>query len=216
MSLTILICVHSVNEFYDLLLNKALNSLSNQTYKDFKTLIVLDECWVNTKIMIESSNFDLKITTIENPKKNGLWKAKNIGLSLVDTEWVGFLDGDDLLDSTKIETQMNYIESNYVDFLGTHRQHIDTYDDSKVHNCDFDVNSFITHSEIENKLPTENILTHGSMIIRKKCLDDLNGYQDIRGMEDWDLWKRAMNKGYKFYQIPERLYKYRIGTSTKR
>ena len=53
-------------------------------------------------------------------------------------------------------------------------------------------------------------------LIRKKCLDELKGYNDIRGMEDWDLWKRAMSKGYKFYQIPERLYLYRTNTSVIR
>jgi hypothetical protein len=54
------------------------------------------------------------------------------------------------------------------------------------------------------------------MLMRKKCLDELKGYNDIRGMEDWDLWKRAMSKGYKFYQIPERLYLYRTNTSVIR
>ena len=64
----------------------------------------------------------------------------------------------------------------------------------------FDENENITHLEIETKLPVENILMHGSMIIRKECLDNLGGYRDIRGSEDWDLWKRAMSKGYRFYQ----------------
>ena len=217
MTLTILICVHSINEFYDSLLKRALISLSNQTYKNFKTLIILDECWVNTKPMIETSNFDLDLTIVEKDKRNGLWSAKNLGISLIDTEWVGFLDGDDLYLPTKIERQIEYLnKNNDIDFIGTHRQHIDAHDDTKIHNSDFDVNSYITHSEIENKLPTENILTHGSMLMRKKCLDELKGYNDIRGMEDWDLWKRAMSKGYKFYQIPERLYLYRTNTSVIR
>ena len=214
--LTILICVHSVNEFYDSLLKRALISLSQQTYKNFKTLIVLDECWGNTKTMIESLDFDLRIKIVENSKKNGLWYVKNIGLSIIDTEWVGFLDGDDLYSPKKLEMQINYIENNYVDFLGTHRQHIDSHNDTKMHHCDFDANSYITHLEIETKLPVENILTHGSMIIRKECLDNLGGYKDIRGLEDWDLWKRAMSKGYRFYQIPERLYQYRVNTSVGR
>jgi glycosyltransferase involved in cell wall biosynthesis len=217
MTLTILICVYSVNEFYDSLLKRALISLSNQTYKNFKTLIILDECWANTKPMIESSDFDLNLTIVEKDKRNGLYSAKNLGLSLIDTEWVGFLDGDDLYLPTKIEKQLTYLENNNdIDFIGTHRQHIDAHNDDIMCHNDFDVNNYITHSEIENKLPTENILTHGSMIIRKKCLDELNGYNDIRGMEDWDLWKRAMSTGYKFYQIPERLYLYRTNTSVIR
>ena len=217
MKLTILICVHSINEFYDSLLNRALISLSNQTYKNFKTIIVLDECWSKTKEMINSSNYDLDLTVLIKDKKEGLSYAKNFGLQYVDTEWVGFLDGDDLYLPTKIERQLEYLNNNQdIDFIGTHRQYVDAHDDTKIRNSNFDVNSYITHSEIENKLPTENILTHGSMLIRKRCLDELNGYNNIRGMEDWDLWKRAMSKGYKFYQIPERLYIYRTNTSVIR
>ena len=217
MTLTILICVHSTNDFHDSLLNKALQSLINQTYKDFKTLIVLDQCWDKTKELILSSDYDLDLKMVIKDKKEGLSYAKNFGLQHINTEWVGFLDGDDLYLPSKIETQVNYINNNDVDFLGTHRFHIGPHDDNNTRNGDFnDVNKYITHSEIEFALPYENILTHGSMMVRKKCLDELGGYNDVRGMEDWDLWKRAMNKGYRFYQIPERLYKYRENTSVHR
>ena len=64
MTLTILICVHSTNNFNDELLNKSILSLVNQTYKKFKTVIVLDECWSNTKEMITSSNYDLDLTIL--------------------------------------------------------------------------------------------------------------------------------------------------------
>lgn len=213
---TVLICVHSINYNYDFLLIKSLKSLEEQTYKNFKTLVVLDECWSNTQEIITRANFNLDIEILKKNKKSGLGDAKNFGISLIDTEWVAFLDGDDLYLPKKLELQINYIKNNYVDFLGTHRQHIDSHDDTKLHKNDFDFRDYITHIEIQNKLPTENILTHGSMLIRKKCLDNLDGYKNIRGYEDWDLWKRAMDKGYKFYQIPERLYLYRVGTSNVR
>ena len=217
MRLTVLVCVHITNEFHDLLLNKALQSLVNQTYKDFKTLIVLDQCWDKTKELISSFDYDLDLEILIKDKKEGLSYAKNFGLQHINTEWVGFLDGDDLYLPSKIESQVNYINNNDVDFLGTHRFHIGPHDDNNTRNGDFnDVNKYITHSEIEFALPYENILTHGSMMIRKKCLDELGGYNDVRGMEDWDLWKRAMNKGYRFYQIPERLYTYRENTSVAR
>ena len=84
MTLTILICVHSTNEMYDILLNKSLISLVNQTYKKFKTIIVLDECWSKTKEMILSSNYDLDLTILTKDKKQGLAYAKNFGLQYVE------------------------------------------------------------------------------------------------------------------------------------
>ena len=216
MMLTILICVHSINEFYDMLLNKSILSLVNQTYKNFKTIIVLDECWSKTKEMINSSNYDLDLTVLIKDKKEGLSYAKNFGLQYVDTEWVGFLDADDLYLPTKLEQQVNYIQNNDVDFLGTHCWNINSTDDNNLFPSCFDNNHNITHLDISNKISTENILTHGSMLIKKQSIIDLGGYQDVRGMEDWDLWKRAINNGYKFHQLPERLYTYRLNTSVAR
>lgn len=215
-SLTVLICVHSKNDFHDLLLLKSLKSLGNQTFKDFKTIIVLDECWDKTNKMILSSNYDLNLTILTKNKKEGLSYAKNFGIRHIDTEWIGFLDADDLYLPTKLEQQVNYIENNEVDFLGTHCWNINGNDDDNLFPSCFNNFHNITHSDISNKIFTENILTHGSMLIKKNSIIDLGGYQNIRGMEDWDLWKRAINKGYKFHQLPERLYVYRLNTSVTR
>jgi len=211
-SLTILICVHSTNDFYDMLLNKALVTLVNQTYKNFKTMIVLDECWGKTKEMIESSNYDLEITILSKDKKQGLANAKNYGISHVDTEWIGFLDGDDMYMPTKIEKQINYINNNNVDFLGTKAWYINNLDEETY--LDLGSASFReTHEDIKNHIFNGNVLTHGSMMIKKTCLTELGGYHDVRGLEDWDLWKRGITNNFKFYQIPEQLYIYRMGTS---
>lgn len=215
-SITILICVHSNNDFHDSLLFKSLKSLENQTFKNFKTLIVLDECWDKTNKMILSSNYDLNLTILTKNKKEGLAYAKNFGIRHIDTEWIGFLDADDLYLPTKLEQQVNYIGNNEVDFLGTHCWNINGNDDENLFPSCFNNFHNITHSDISNKIFTENILTHGSMLIKKNSIIDLGGYQNIRGMEDWDLWKRAINKGYKFHQLPERLYVYRLNTSVTR
>jgi glycosyltransferase involved in cell wall biosynthesis len=217
MTLTILICVHSTNEFHDMLLNKSILSLVNQTYKNFKTIIVLDECWNKTKEMIDSSNYDLDLTILTRDKKEGLSYTKNFGLQYVDTEWVGFLDADDLYLPTKLERQVNYIKNNDVDFLGTKSWYINNLNETNLFSSWYLTNEETpfceSHEDIKNKLFTSNVLTHGSMLVRKECLDNLSGYQDIRGMEDWDLWKRGMSNNFKFHQLQDKLYIYRKGTS---
>lgn len=213
---TVLICVHSTNYNYDFLLMKSLKSLENQTYKNFKTLIVLDECWVNTKKIITHTNFDLDIEIKEKNKKSGLGDAKNFGLSFVETDLVAFLDADDLYCQDKLEKQLKFINNNDVDFLGTQSWNIMKNDEQELIESCFSLGTNETHDEISKNIYQENFLTHGSMMIKKTCLDKLGGYRDIKGTEDWDLWKRAIQEGFKFYQLQERLYIYRIGTSTIR
>ena len=196
MTLTILICVHSTNEFNDKLLNKSIQSLINQTYKDFKTVIVLDECWDKTLEMITSSNYDLDLTILTRDKKQGLSYAKNYGLYHINTEWVGFLDADDLYLPTKLEEQVNYIVNNQVDFLGTKSWYIDGLNEENLYPnwylTNEDTSFCENHENIKSKIFESNVLTHGSMLVRKECINVLNGYQDVRRMEDCDLWKRAI------------------------
>jgi glycosyltransferase involved in cell wall biosynthesis len=216
-NLTVLICVHSNNERYDSLLLKSLKSLENQTYKNFKTLIVLDECWEQTKKIIQEKNLNLEIQIEEKNKKNGLSEAKNFGLSFIETDLVSFLDADDLYIETKLEKQINFLTENPdIDFLGTQSWNIINDNENNLIESCFVLGTYENHLDIENRIFQQNVLTHGSMLIKKKCLDKLNGYYDVKGMEDWDLWKRAINKGFKFHQIQERLYIYRLGTSIAR
>ena len=214
--ITVLICVHSKNEQNDKFLSEALLSLDSQTYKDFKTIIVLDECWDETKSMLEAIEMNINFSVIERDKKEGLAYAKNYGLSFVDTEYIAFLDADDLYEPTKLEKQVNFIKDNDVDFLGTHASNINTSRrEIKTPSC-FDVNSYNKHEEIVNKLLHENCLTHGSMLIKMEALKELGYYNHVVGAEDWDLWKRAAKAGYKFHQLPERLYVWCAGSSVAR
>jgi glycosyltransferase involved in cell wall biosynthesis len=215
-SLTVLICVHSKNNFHDSLLLKSLESLEKQTFKNFKTLIVLDECWDNTEQKILNENLSLNLVIKKKNIKNGLSNAKNFGLSFVDTSLVSFLDADDLYIENKIEKQINFFEKNNVDFLGTQAWNINGVDEENFFESCFKIGENETHEQIKNKIFFENCLTHGSMMIKMESLKLLNFYRNITGMEDWDLWKRAVEHGYKFYQIQERLYVYRLNTSVTR
>tara|TARA_R110001632_G_scaffold101323_2_gene208911 strand:+ start:1232 stop:1882 length:651 start_codon:yes stop_codon:yes gene_type:complete len=215
--ITVLICVHSMNELHDKFLSDALFSLRSQTYKDFKTIIVLDECWDKTKKVVEEIKFDKDtLLVIERDKKEGLAYAKNYGLSFVDTEYVAFLDADDLYEPTKLEKQAEFIKDNDVDFLGTQHSDITTTDRITKYTSPFYHTTYTTHDDIVNALPTQNILTHGSMLIKTKALKELGYYNHVKGVEDWDLWKRAAKAGYKFHQLPERLYIWCEGSSVAR
>ena len=213
MTLSILICVHSKDSNHDNLLLEALESLNNQTYKNFEVFIVFDECWNNTSIIKDV--YDFKITRLYHEKKEGLSAAKNFGLKHITSEWIGFLDADDLYMSTKLEMQVNFIQKNNVDFLGTQAFNKFQGQRNLFDSC-FKLGVYETHEQIKFRLKDENILTHGSMLIRKSCFDELKGYNNVKGMEDWDLWRRAIQKGYIFHQLQQRLYVYTIGSSVAR
>lgn len=222
-SLSILICVHSVSKDNDFFLMDALKSLINQTYKNFKLILVLDACHVNTKKMVKSffcNRNDFNVLIKEKNTKEGLAVAKNYGLSFVNTEYVAFLDADDLYEPTKIEKQIKFLQKNDVDFLGTQAWNILAWRrdvNTKYPSC-FRTFWYNTHEQIEKAIFTSNPLTHGSMMIKMSSLKHLNFYRDFRprGYEYWDLWKRGFKAGFRFHQLPERLYVWCGGSSVRR
>jgi len=215
--LSILLCAHCPNANYDDLIVKAISSIYEQSYKDYKLFIVLDECWDGTLSKVKDVITPDTEIIIRN-KKEGLARAKNAGLERINTEYVAFLDADDEYLPGKLEKQMNFVENNSVDFLGT----LSTIKDvrkgiPKFFPSGIPVGQYETHEQISNTIGyNQNVMTHGSMLIRKKALDELGGYNDVRGREDWDLWKRAISSGYKFHQLQERLYMLTMGTSVER
>lgn len=216
-TISVLICVHSQDAEHDALLQRSLESLVRQTFDGFQTVIVMDECWEYTRGIVESYGSVLDIRYFERPRKQGLAAAKNFGLSKIKTDWVAYLDADDQYLDCKLEVQRNWmLENSDVDFCATHAW--DILDGYIVPNC-FAVTDTNEHQEILNRLPEENILCHGSMMIRKIAIESLKGYSTDKlwlGREDWELWIRAAQAGFRFGRVPERLYLYSLGTSVPR
>lgn len=216
-SITVLICVHSQDTEHDRLLQDALESLVRQTYTDFDVVIVLDECWEDTRRIVDSYRDVLDIRFFERPKKQGLAAAKNFGISKCNGDWITYLDADDRYLDCKLEVQRQWLlDHPEIDFCSTHAW--DMSDGYMVPNC-FSVTQDINHKTIVERLKQENVLCHGSMMIRKSALDTLGGYSIDKqwlGREDWELWVRAANAGYRFGKVPERLYVYTLGTSVPR
>lgn len=227
-TLTVLICCHSKDEFHDSLLQRALNSLVSQTYKTFKVVVVLDECWEDTEETVFAfadnmmSNGRLNIACYNKPKKEGLAVAKNFGINLCKTDWIAYLDADDSYEPTKLEVQREFLINNPdVDICGTQAwdvYNVGTSTENKKENC-FAIGKYENDTQIKLRLPYENVLCHGSVMMRKNTLNKLGGY-DIadyaKGREDYMLWQKAATQGFRFYNIPKRLYNYSMGTSVER
>ena len=221
MKVSTLICVHSTNEHYDLLLARALHSIYMQSRLPEEVIVVLDECWEGTDILMthqKDNNVGLPIKVLSKPKKEGLAVAKNFGLQHCTGDWITFLDADDEWEPTKLEKQVEFLRENpEYDFVGTLAT--DVYNDGRTSPSCFQPGQYQTHDQILNRICHENVMCHGSMMIRKSALDTLGGYDTSKewlGREDHFLWYMALLRGYKFYNLPLRLYRYSMETSVER
>tara|TARA_B100002019_G_scaffold135269_1_gene116626 strand:- start:22308 stop:22988 length:681 start_codon:yes stop_codon:yes gene_type:complete len=211
---------------HDMLL-RAIKSLEKQTYKDFSVIVVLNGCYTEYNTIIESVDSPLRITWLTIDGKASGAIARNFGINHSKAKYIAQLDADDQYHEDKLKIQYEFFKNNSsYDFVGTLAA--DYYGPDDIRASIFDPGQFQTHMQISRGLLLQNIMCHGSIMFKRSAFLQLGGYVEKykpgdvwpeynrRMWEDWDLWKRAIQNGYRFYNIPERLYYWSTNTSVER
>ena len=209
------------------LLHRSIKSLEKQTFKDFGVIVVLNGCYTDYDSIIESvkTSLDIKWLTIEGKASGAI--ARNKGIKHSNTIYIAQLDADDQYHPDKLKKQIEYFQKNpKVSFVGTLA--FDWHSDEKQTESCFKVGQYEDHTSIAQRLPHECIMCHGSIMFRRDHFLQLNGYNEKNKpgelwseygrimWEDWDLWTRAVQSGYRFYNIQERLYYWSVHTGVER
>lgn len=112
---TLIVPVYNVEPY----LKRCLNSLINQTYKDYEIICINDcspdQSW---KILKEYSiSYPEKIKVLSNEKNLGLGKTREKGISYAKGEYLMFIDSDDYISNDYIETYMKEMENSKSDMV---------------------------------------------------------------------------------------------------
>lgn len=103
---TVLMPTYNVASWVD----EAIQSVLNQTYKDFELLVVDDASSDDTLAHVRAIN-DPRIRIAAFPNNEGLADNLNRGLDLIDTELVARMDGDDIAEPDWLETGIKVLDS---------------------------------------------------------------------------------------------------------
>ena len=99
-------------------IESAVNSLLNQTYKLNEIIIVDDYSEDSTSEIISKIN-DSRIIFYKKNEPRYLAASRNIGINLSTSEFITFLDADDISVPSRIEIQLNKIIKTNADVCGT-------------------------------------------------------------------------------------------------
>ena len=104
--ISIIVPVYNVEKYVE----KCINSIINQTYKNLQIILVDDGSKDNSGKICDE--FKLKDNRIEVIHKNngGLSDARNAGLKLAKGDYIGFVDSDDYIEADMYETLYNLIK----------------------------------------------------------------------------------------------------------
>lgn len=96
----------------------ALDSLRAQTETSWRAILVDDGSRDDTgRIFDAAADADPRFTVLRHAEARGLGGARNAALELVDTEYLGFLDGDDELTPTALERMTRTLAATGSDFV---------------------------------------------------------------------------------------------------
>lgn len=110
--ISVIVPIYNVEEY----LPACIESILNQTYKDFEILLIDDGSTDNSgKICDKYAGKDKRCIVIHQQNK-GLSGARNTGLDNVKGEYISFIDGDDYIHPQMFEILYKEIEKENYDF----------------------------------------------------------------------------------------------------
>tara|TARA_B100001971_G_C18172159_1_gene527776 strand:- start:27 stop:962 length:936 start_codon:yes stop_codon:yes gene_type:complete len=184
---------------------ESIESVLNQTYKNFE-LLIIDDFSNDQSVKIIKSFNDERIQVIQNPKNLSQSYTMNIGLRLARGIYIARLDQDDLCQKERLKKQLEFLLKYDYSIVGSW---------ASIINKNSEITGYYhfptQNNDIVNAMGIGNALAHSSVMMRKKDIQTIGGYsEEFKIAMDWDLWIRAIRHGFKIGNIAEYLISHRI------
>lgn len=182
-------------------LKKCLESLANQSYKNFEVIVSDDGSTDNSAAVVEEAHGNgLPVKYIYSKNWGGPARPRNIAIKNAQFEWICFLDSDDWWYTDKLKLILPYCNENndlvYHDF--------ELYHKGKLTNR--------KHKGRQLKKPVfndlfinDNCIVNSGVCVRKSILEKTGGLsedKDLIAVEDFDLWLKCARVTDKFKHVP--------------
>ena len=177
-----LVSVNMVSYNSEKYIGKSIQSILNQTYKNFELIIVNDGSNDNT--LTEINNFsDSRIKVINNNKNLGIPYARNIAINASIGKYIAIQDSDDVSLENRLRVQVSFLENN-LDFglIGSKTEMIDSNDKrlNRIQSLE------LSENETKVMLFFKNCFTHSSVMYRKNNLKKVMFNHNFKITQDYD------------------------------
>lgn len=189
--------------------HKCIESILNQTYRDFEFIIINDASTDSTNKVISSYN-DSRIKLINNEFNLGLTKSLNKGLFIAKGEFIARIDADDEADLIRFEKQIKFLSQNNMAFCGSRIRAINELN-KEVSYFDVPVEPHIVNALVFFK----NVFAHPSLMMRKSCLLDIGGYdEEFKYAQDYRLILQLFTRRHLGVNLKDELINYKVNSES--
>lgn len=187
-----------------LYLEQSVQSILDQTFRDFEFIIINDGSTDGTQKILETFA-DPRIQIVTQPN-TGLTKALNRGLKLCRGEFMARMDADDISMPERLERQLVFLNKHpEVGMVGTAHIEIDAKGEVLLKKpC------LLEDNQLRKILIKYNPFCHTSVMIRRSILQKIGPYDEsFSYAQDYELWFRVA-RHHKLANLPQFLIKRRI------
>jgi glycosyltransferase involved in cell wall biosynthesis len=198
---TVLMPVYNAERY----LQDAVDSVLNQSFKDFEFLIIDDGSTDSTPDIINSYE-DSRIRFLRNEKNFGISHTLNKGIALASCDLIARMDGDDISLPDRLMKQFTFMATNPRCAMVSSWAEVVTANDEFVR-----LEKYRSEFYYYN-LTFECWIYHPTVMFRKQCVEAVGGYSMMYS-EDYDLfWK--ISTRYPIANLSEALVKYRLSPTS--
>jgi glycosyltransferase involved in cell wall biosynthesis len=193
-------------------LKLSIKSILNQTYSNLELIVVLDNPG-NQKLKIILKEFEASTNKIKlhfNKSNSGIAESLNKAYDMSLGYYLARMDADDISLPERISTQVNYIEKNKLDLIGTDIEYINEHGSILGKK-----KKLRKHNSIVRYLKYGRMgIVHPTFLMKREVFSKLERYESIPGAEDMDFLARAILGGFKVGNVPLNLFKCRIRSNS--
>jgi glycosyltransferase involved in cell wall biosynthesis len=181
-------------------LDDALESLKNQTVQASEIVLIQDgEVTSELEEVVSLWEDKLPIKRIINKKNLGLGYSLKLGLEACSEKIVARMDADDISHPKRFEMQLNYLKNNpqisvvgsWIAEFSAELDNINTY------------RTLPSEPDLLFKFAKKRCpLNHPTVMYRKEDVLFVGSYDNFRFQQDYHLWGRLLNSGFKIANIP--------------
>ncbi len=192
---------------HGLYIDKAVDSILNQTFQDVE-IIVVDDGSTDPHTVSKLKEYAKPKTTVLHIENQGPSAARNFGIGHTKGEYILLLDADDYFTPTFLEKAIAVLDREPkvgIVACGIQRFGLDS---TRYFPRGGGVQSFLAPSGLA-----------GSAMLRKVCWEQAGGYDEsmkTSGYEDWNFWIDVTKRGWLVHIIKEYLFYYHWQDGSRR
>lgn len=161
-------------------LSEALESLVNQKFEDFETIVCDDGSIDDTKAIVDIYRKSLNLVYFYEDNWGGPARPRNNGIKLAKGEWICFLDSDDRWYPDKLELVAKLIDRYDIDLV------CHLFKNTQSVNVGF-YRKYPFFSFYEDLLLNGNRIVNSSICVRRSLIPEISEDRNLIGVEDYNL-----------------------------